>query len=226
MSRRTLAGSGALLLVASLLAAPGAAHAAPSIQPLKPCYVTAGPLETQREGVQVVAAGFTPNSDVDVTVDGTPMPAAKAGMEGTLSFEVAAPYVKRTREFAITLTEQDNPANTTTATAKSTALGVRVKPRTARPSDRIRFKGRGFTEEKPIYAHYSYKGKLRKTVRMAREPRACGGFKARRRQIPVRHPGLGTWTIQFDQSKRFVDPAVTPIVYVRLAIEVRLERRR
>jgi hypothetical protein len=233
MSRATLAGSGALLLVASLLAAPGAAHAAPSIQPLKPCYVTAGPLDNERERVLVVAQGFTSNSNVEVTVDGTALPAAKAGQEGTLEFEVPAPYVERSREFAITLTEQGNPANTATATAMTTALGVGVKPRTARPSDRIRFRGSGFTAltrdftaRKPVYAHYIYEGKVRKTVRMARKPSTCGGFTARRRQIPVRHPGLGIWTIQFDQSKRYVDPAVTPIVYVRLAIRVRLERRR
>jgi hypothetical protein len=231
MSRGTLAGSGALLLAASLLAAPGAAHAAPSIQPLKPCYVTAGPADDERERVLVAAQGFTRNSNVDVTVDGTALPAAKAGPEGTLEFDVPAPYVKRSREFAITLTEQGNPANTATATAMTTALGVGVKPRTARPSDRIRFSGSGFTAltpdftaRKPVYAHYLYKGKLRKTVRMAREPSTCGGFTARRRQIPVRRPGLGIWTIQFDQSKRF--PATTPVVYVRLAIRVRLERRR
>ena len=93
-------------------------------------------------------------------------------------------------------------------TAKSTALGVTVNPASARPSQRVRFKGLGFTQDKPIYAHYIHKGKVRKTVRMARRPRECGGFSARRRQIPIKNPRLGRWTVQFDQYKRFVDPNV------------------
>ena len=66
---------------------------------------------------------------------------------------------------------------------------------------------------------------LRKTVRMARRPRGdCGGFRKRRRQIPIDNPGLGEWTIQFDQSRRLKDPAVEPIVFVRLGILIRLVR--
>jgi hypothetical protein len=223
MSPRILAGSAALVIS---LAVPAAAQAVPTIQPLKPCYVTAGPEVTQREGVQIAAQGFSPNSDVAVTVAGVAQPDAKAGPSGELLFEVAAPFVKRgSEEFTITLTEIANPVNTVSATARTTALGVSVKPKRSAPSDRIRFKGSGFTEDKAIFAHYVYKGKVRKTVRMAREPRDCGGFRVRKRQIPIRKPGLGTWTIQFDQSRKFVDPATTPIVFVRLAIRLTLAPR-
>jgi hypothetical protein len=229
MSARTLAGIGALLIA---LAAPAAAQAVPTIAPLKPCYVTAdtdvGP---QSEGVQISATGFTPNSKVDLALDGVPYPAGNGLQTGpagelTLLEPIPAPFVQRgSRTFTITLTEQGNPANTVSATAKSTALGVAVKPKRSAPSDKVRFKGLGFTEERPIFAHYIYKGKVRKTVRMARRPRECGGFRVRRRQIAVRNPGLGVWTIQFDQSRRFVDPAVTPIVFVWLKIRVTLEPR-
>jgi hypothetical protein len=227
MSPRTLAGSCALALA---LAAPSAAQAAPTIAPLKPCYVTAKTHEgRQREPMQITAAGFTPNASVDLTIDGKPVKDGtnlQADEHGNLQLPaIPAPFVRRgTRTFTVALTEVNNPANTVSATARSTALGVSVKPEEARPSERIRFKGKGFTEERAIYAHYHYKGKLRKTVRMARKPGACGGFEVRRRQIPVRRPGLGLWTIQFDQSKDFVDPDVTPIVFVRLAIRIRLVR--
>jgi len=229
MARRTLAAGGTLVIA---LAAPAAAHAVPVIQPLKPCYVTAdtaaGP---QSEGMNIVASGFTPNATVDLTVDGAPYEGGdnlQANQLGELPIPpVPAPFVeKRSRTFTITLTEEANPANTVSTTIKSTALGVGVKPKEAKPSDRIRFKGSGFTDAAPIWAHYIYKGKVRKTVRMARKPRACGGFKKRARQIPVRRPRLGLWTIQFDQSKQFVDPATTPIVFVRLAIRIRLVRPR
>jgi len=228
MATRMYAGAGALAVA---LIAPAAAHAAPTIEPLKPCYVTAattaGP---QSEGMQIVAAGFSPNASVNLTIDGEAYPGGEnlqADADGVLPIDpIPAPFVERgTREFTLTLTEVENPANTVSTTTQSTALGVKLRPKEARPSDLIRFKGGGFTEDKPIWAHYVYKGKVRKTVRMARKPRGgCGGFKARRRQIPVEKPGLGNWTIQFDQSRRFKDPAVEPIVFVRLGIRIRLVR--
>ena len=179
----------------------------------------------------ILAGGFSPNASVDLTVDGEPYPGGaglQADADGVLPVPPDPRAVRREaarREFTVTLTEQGNPANTVSTTTKSTALGVKLKPNEARPSDRIRFKGSGFTDDKPIWAHYVYKGKVRKTVRMARKPRGgCGGFEARRRQIPVDEPGLGNWTIQFDQSKRFKDPALEPIVFVRLGIRIRLVR--
>jgi hypothetical protein len=231
MSPRILAGSSALLIA---LAAPAGATAQappPTIQPLKTCYVTAATAQgPQSEGVQITAAGFTPNSKVNLSLDGAPFPGGdnlQTDPTGTLPIDpVPAPFVESgSRDFTITLTEVNNPANTVSATAKSTALGVTVTPSEARPSQRIRFRGLGFTEPKPIYAHYIHKGKVRKTVRMARRPRTCGGFSARRRQIPIKNPGLGKWILQFDQKKRFVDPARKAIVYVRLGITLRLVPR-
>jgi hypothetical protein len=229
MASRTLPVVGVLI---TALAAPAAAHAAPVIAPLKPCYVTA---ETsageQSEGMNILASGFTPNSSVDLTIDGQ-APAGGTGLQSGAQGELPiagfpAPFVPRgSRPFTLTLTEAGNPANTVSTTSKSTALGVKLKPKEARPSRRIRFKGSGFTEPKPIFAHYVHKGKLRKTVRMARRPRGdCGGFRKRSRQIPVRDPGLGSWIIQFDQSRRFIrDPVAEPIVFVRLEILIRLVR--
>src|SRR5215208_1653940 len=165
MSPRTLAGSGALLIA---LAAPAAAQALPTIGPLKPCYVTAAtPSGPQSEGVQITAAGFTPNSTVTLTIDGATLPGSEGLQTDTagnlnLSQLVPAPFVASgSRSFTITLTEDGNPANTVSVTAR---------PQQAPPSDLVRFKGLGFTEDKAIYAHYIYKGKVRKTVRMARTP--------------------------------------------------------
>jgi len=228
MLRRSHAGAGALLLA---LGIPAAAHAVPTLQPLKPCYVTAqtanGP---QSEGVHVTAAGFTPNSKVDLTIDGAKIPGG-SGLQvdaaGALPIPpVPAPFVTAgSRPFTVTLTEQGNPASTVSATAKSTALGVTVDPSSAAPSAKVRFEGLGFTADGPIYAHYLRKGKLRKTVRMARAPIDCGGFSTRRRQIPIKDPHLGRWIVQFDQSKKLVDPTAAAIVYVRLGIRVRLVPR-
>ena len=230
MSSRSLALSGALL-VAVLV--PASAQAA-VINPLKPCYVTAGTAAApQAEGVEISASGFTPNSKVDLAIDGTPVPNG-AGLQtdptGALNAlpPVPAPFIpKGTRDFTVTLTEQGNPANVGTATAKTTALAVSVKPEKARPSKRIRFKGAGFTDDKPVYAHYVYKNKVRKTVRMARKHRHLrrpGASSAR--QIPVEDPGTGLWTVQFDQSKKYHAPGSPKLtgVYVRLQIRVAFVR--
>ena len=227
MSSRTIAVSGALLIA---VLAPAGAQAA-TIQPLKPCYVTAGTAaEPQAEGVELVASGFTPNSKVDLTIDGQPFPNGQGlqtdptGALGGLP-PVPAPFIaKGSRDFTVTLTEQGNPASTATATAKTTALNVSVKPRQARPSRRIRFRGSGFTADKGVYAHYVYKNKVRKTVRLARRTGECGSWEKRARQIPVEDPGTGLWTVQFDQSKKYIDPTKGTLtgVFVRLRIRVSL----
>jgi hypothetical protein len=209
MSLRTPAVAGALTIG---LLVPAGAEAA-TISPLKPCYVTANtPAGPQSEGVAISAAGFVPNSTVALTIDGQLVPGGEAlqtDPTGSLTLspdQVRAPFIPEgSREFSVTLTQTDNPANTATATARTTALGVTVKPRRARPSQRIRFKGSGFTGTKPVYAHYVYKGKVRKTVRLARDTSPCGGWSVRRPQIPVGDPKPGNWIVQFDQSKRYRD---------------------
>jgi hypothetical protein len=136
MATRTFAGAGALAVA---LAAPGAAQAAPVMAPLKPCYVTAassaGP---QQEGMNIQASGFSPNASVALTIDGQPYEggsALQANQDGVLPVgAIPAPFVERgTREYTVTLTEVGNPANTVSTTTKSTALGVKLKPKEARP---------------------------------------------------------------------------------------------
>jgi hypothetical protein len=227
MSLRTLAVSGALLIV---LAVPAGARAA-TIDPLQPCYVTAATTSgPQSQSVFVRAAGFAANSKVDLTIDGAAVEGGtglQTDANGTLGAQsavsVPAPFIPSgTRDFTVTLTEETNPANTVTATAKTTALGVEVKPRSAKPSKRIRFTGLGFIANKNVYAHYVYKGKVRKTVKMAKPQAPCGSWTSHRRQIPIANPKTGAWFVQFDQLKKYVDPSkhAPKSVYVRLKIVV------
>jgi hypothetical protein len=234
MSARTPAVTGALLIA---LLVPASAEAAPAIEPLKPCYVGAvTPSGPQTEGIVIRAAGFAPNSTVKLAIDGQPVAGGEAlqtDQLGNLNLPnpVPAPFATNgTREFPLTLTEVNNETSTVTVTSKTTQLGVSVKPRRARPSQRIRFKGNGFTGDKPVYAHYVLKNKIRKTVRMARKTGTCGSWSARKPQIPVNEPKPGTWIVQFDQSKRYIDAAKPgsglDSVFVRLEISVTLVRQR
>ena len=222
----------------TLLLVPAAAEAVPTLEPLKPCYVTArvGPGEAGKQGEPVMlrAVGFTPDSRVTLsTALGAapfpPTPDLQVNSLGELVVpEFPAPFVgSGTETFTVNLTEQGNPANTVTASAQTSALGVSVKPQQARPSQKIRFKGLGFTADKPVYAHYTHRGKERKRIRLVNRPGTCGAWNVRRPQFPMDSPDQGRWVIQFDQSKRYVNGTTGRLasVFVRLQIDVKLVPR-
>ena len=232
-ARRPAAACGALL---AALAVPAAAEAASFTAPLKPCYVTAGTqAKPQTEGFPVAGTGFGTNSTVSLAIDGTPVPnggALQADAAGNVVLPdtlVPSPWIRAgQRDFTITLTDNVVPGVVATATSKVTALAVNVKPRVAKPSDKVRFTGSGFTGAAPVYAHYVHGGKLKKTVRMAGKPGVCGTWSAKRKQIPVRRAKTGRWIVQFDQAHRYRSGIKGGVngVYVRLSIDVRIKRER
>ncbi len=72
----------------------------------------------------------------------------------------------------------------------------------------------------PIYAHYVFAGKARRTVRLGMPTGECGRFSVKRRQFPFKtSPRAGVWTIQFDQVK-----AYDPKAAVRFSLTVRVSR--
>jgi hypothetical protein len=208
----------ATLLATGALAAPAAAA---QLQPLKPCYVSAGEEDANREGIAVRGSGFTPLAEVDIYVDTTWITSGFADPNGEISAEVPAPYQPEgERPISVTAVERANPANAASMPSRVTALAVTLRPREARPSRRVRYRGRGFTSGGRVYAHYLFGGEVRKTRRLARRTfGACGKFSVRRRQLPIRSPRTGEWTVQIDQRRRYrEDPGTN---WVRLLIRVR-----
>jgi hypothetical protein len=205
--------------LAALTAAP--ASAAPTLEPLNPCYVAA--TESQREFVTVKGRGFTPLETVDVYLDNILQPdAPPANYDTTIEGSIQAPFIEEgQRVFSLRLTERDNAFNTVTATAKVTRLSVEQKPERARTKDRVRFRGRGFMEPGHVYAHYVFAGKSRRTVRMGMPRGDCGVFSVRRRQFPFKKsPRVGEWTIWFDQV-----PHYDPQAAVRVPLTIRVRPR-
>jgi hypothetical protein len=220
---RLFALSALLFLVA---AAPAAADPALS-KPLKPCYVSDGPEPNQRETVHLEAGGFTPAGHVTLLLDnqfvtddaGNPL-VGQADAKGTVRAQIPAPFQGLgERPFSVQLREMENTLHVLTAGASVTNLSVTLRPKRARPSRKVRFRGRGFTENAPIWGHYLYGGKVRKTIRLARRPAGlCGVFHAKRRQIPVRDPAVGKWTLQVDQRRRYTPrPPIAQTVIIRVA---------
>jgi len=207
----------------ALLALPASAAAAPTLAPLEPCYAAVSPDEGGTESVAVTGTGFTPNATVDVRVDGElKFTGVRIDEAGELSGSLAAPYVDAGRRaFTVQVTEPANPAQTVTAQALVTHLGVDVRPASARPSSRVRFKGSGFMGDGAVYAHYLRKGKARRTVRLTkRTTGACGNFSVRRRQFPF-SPSTGRWIIQIDQHKRYRARPTSAFLRLRVDVELR-----
>src|SRR3954470_17538892 len=191
----------ALTALAGVLAPAASAHAV-TLQPLKPCYVSAGREDDAREQISIMAQGFTPNTVASVAIDGAElMDNAQVDPLGNVAGSIAAPFQARgQRPFTLSLTQNDNAANTISAQSLVTALDVTVKPANARPSSRVRFRGRGFTGGPSVYGHYLRNGRLRKTVLLASTSGPCGTFDVRRRQRAVKHPHRGRWILQIDQD--------------------------
>jgi hypothetical protein len=207
-----------LIAVAAALLAPQAAQAA-TIEPLKPCYRSVD--ATSRENVRVQAGGFTPGAKADVSIDGAVLADDVTVLaDGTVSGEVTAPYQESgERPFTLTVTETDRPSNTVSAASRVTALAMRLKPRKAKPSKKVRFIGRGFTDGTMVYGHYVRAGSLRKTVELGPPQGPCGTIDVKRRQIPIRRPKTGRWRLQVDNQPVYsTRPAG---VLVRLVITVR-----
>src|SRR5918997_1777449 len=196
MTIRLIALTGLLMAVAS---AP--AVAAPSLEPLKACYVSAGEADERREGVVLRGSGFTPNAALRVYIDGLLVMEGQSDVVGGLAATVKAPFLSAgEREFGVTVVERDNPVNAADSMSRVTALSVTLRPREARPSRRVQFRGRGFTGAGPVYAHYVFGGKLRRTIRLTRS-RA----RAREPQLAVGrvhlYPGAGR-VVALQQAER------------------------
>jgi hypothetical protein len=214
----------ATVLLVLALAAP--ASAAPKMASLHPCYASDGPAPAQRETISVLASGFTPAAHVDLYIDGQLQFSGRADISGAAAAKIPAPFQSiGQRPFTLTLQEQENTANFVTATSLVTNLSVTLRPKRARPSRKVRFSGRGFTNDAPVWGHYLLHGKVRKTVRLARRPvQPCGIFHAKRRQIPVHHPATGTWLLQVDQQRRYSPRPASNLqpVTIRVAETVKL----
>jgi hypothetical protein len=197
--------------LATLALAPATAQAA-ALAPLKPCYIsvtqrTPGQQpQITREALDLAGNGFSPGALVDISFNNQIDRTIQADAAGNLPAQVLQSPYQASGQGAFTLTaaEHGNPANTVSLPSRTTALTLSLKPKKARPSKRIRFKGQGFTAQTAVWAHYLYKGKVRKTVRLVRRiDNPCGLFSVKRKQIPIKHPKLGRWRLQVDQQRKY-----------------------
>ena len=208
--------------LAALSAVPAFAQNPPFLDSIKPCYVAAN--ETQREFVAISGHNFTPFAYVDILVDEVVQPVTdnqpQVNYDNSIAGSVFAPFIEEgQRSFTVRVREQERPAMTAFATTKVTRLSVEQVPRSATTGQRVRFRGRGFTDlTRPIYMHYVFGGKSKKTIQVGFPTRDCGLFSVRRKQFPFKKsPQRGVWTIQFDQAPRY-DPKASPRVPLTIKV--------
>ena len=204
----------ATLVCLGLVAAPASAA---TVEDLKPCYVSAGQAEGEREAIVIRGTDFAQMSTVEVLFDGVLMGSAPTGSIGEFEIRLPAPFqAKGERALAVAVRDAATQVDKTT---RVTNLAMTLKPKRASPRRRVRFRGRGFTLAAPVFAHYLFGGIEQKTVRLARlSTTPCGTFTVKRRLIPVENARTGRWIMQVDQKREY-SPEPDP-VWVRRPIDV------
>jgi hypothetical protein len=206
----------ATVLCLALTASPAAAA---TVEDLKPCYVPAGPADAERETITVRGENFAQVSTVEVLFDGVVVGSALTGSVGEFQILLPAPF-QAAGARPLTVTVRDPAGNEVPKSTRVTDLAMSIKPRSVNSAaKRVRFRGRGFTLQAPIFAHYLFKGEEQRTVRFARSSAGpCGTFSVKRRLIPIDDARMGRWVVQVDQRREY-SPTPDP-VWVRRPIDV------
>ena len=193
----------AVAIVTVTLAAPAAASAATlTVDPVRPCYL-------ERDLVQLLAEGYTPNGMVDFTRDGRLIESLQANAAGTIQGNLTLPgLLMGQRPLTYVATDQADPARTAQVSLLTTAVDVRVGPRNGPPNRRLRIRARGFRGGKTLWAHVRRvkergSGPVRaRTVRIGRVRPDCWTTNTRRRLFR-RGTAPGRYRVQFDTFRRY-----------------------
>jgi hypothetical protein len=208
VSRRFLAVSSAAALAAASDA--GAASAAPTIATKIPCVANLGIGGALT--VPVTGSGFSPNGVVALSTSTASESAPKqlasvrADASGNISSRVDPPafHTGSTVDQSFTLNAVDsaNPANTATSTFRQVRFGFDTRPSTGRPARRVTYTARGFLPGKAVYAHFRFRGKTRRDVRVGIARSPCGIASRKMRLLPTK-TRFGTWTVYMDQAPTY-----------------------
>jgi len=164
-----------------------------------PCYLENAPISAS-------GTGFTAGGPVNFSFDGQLSASGNADPAGNVAQPLTAPILPGTtlqHTFNLAAQDQTNPAAAATAPVTVTKLAATVKPQRAKPTRRVRFGIHGMAPGRTVWLHYVFHGKQRARVRMGKAKAPCGALTVRKRFFPIRRPAVGTWTFQFDESKRY-----------------------
>ena len=209
VSRRVLAASSAAALAAAT-GDTGAASAAPTIASKLPCVANLGIGGALT--LPLTGTGFSPNGVVALSTSTASSPAPKdltsvsADANGNIETRVDPPAFRSTstlqQSFNLIAIDAVNPANTATSTFRQVRFGFDAKPDTGRPARRVTYTARGFLPGKAVYAHFRFRGRTRRDVKIGVAGGACGIVSKKMRLLPAQ-TRFGTWTIFMDQAPTY-----------------------
>jgi hypothetical protein len=208
----------AVAIASVALAAPATVSAATlTVDPVRSCYL-------EQDRVFLVAEGYTPNGMVDFTREGNLVATLQADAAGQLQGTLRLPgLIMGQSPLTYVATDQSNPALTAQVSLLTTAVDVRVSPKSGPPNRRLRIRARGFRGGSTLWAHVRRVkrrggGPVRtRTVRIGRVRGPCWTANVRRRLFR-RNTGAGRYRVQFDTFRRYKPER--KIEYDELSVEI------
>lgn len=211
---RIVAGGG--IVTAAVACALGTTAAAPALANGHGTLTVKGACFVDQPGqrpapIRVSGSGWNANATLDLDstdADGSLFGMVKVGANGTFSGTIPGTLIDTTERQVETLAlKAKDPM--TESTAKSgkfqvAALGVSTKPSfPSKPGQKVTFMFAGFSHGKTVYAHYVLHGKPVATRSFGKAKGACGTLTARGSYFPTKNPKGGTYTVQYDTSKKY-----------------------
>lgn len=157
-------------------------------------------------------SGFTPERSVTVAYEGlstTYFPNSSGAFAGE---EITAPEYDSLAPKTLTFTATDNinAANTASVSVETAKFGSNL-PVNGKPNKVVTWQFAGFLNSAPIYGHYLYERKLKRTVRFGTGQGGCGTLTKRAVRFPIKKPkNFGTWEIRIDSNAKYV-PSAEPL---------------
>jgi hypothetical protein len=186
----------AVVVAIAALAAPSAAHAAPSLitKPAKACYRSG-------ETVHFIGDGFTQNGSVNLTRNGTFVSPINTDVNGRFDAGLRLLQDQSRQERTYTAADSSNSGLSASVAVMVSTVGVALSPETGPVSRRFRIRARGFTTGRTLWAHVIHK-RSKRHLRIGRLKGACHDLSGRRRLLP-RNARFGRHRIQFDTFRHY-----------------------
>ena len=179
---------------AALAAAAPAQAATLALGGSKSCY-RAG------DTLTVNGAGFTPNGQASVTLEGRSLGTVPTDPAGNFSTPLTIGVLEGIGNRLLVATDALNPANVGQAQFLGSSLDVTVRPKNGAAGRKLRVKASGFTTGKRLYAHIIRK-RYKRNVFVGKLKGPCRTLKLRKRVLPPGTP-TGVYTVQFDTKRRY-----------------------
>lgn len=202
----------ALLALLATLVLPASAQGAALVT--QPCSASVAGQKT----IPIQGSGFAPNSFVRLFTDGQSFSGVQTDANGAFADVFFAPSFRsfETTQQTFQLTADDGKGGLAPATPLTvTRVGAKL-PNRSRPGRRVRMRVFGFAPGATVYLHVRRGGRTRGTFRIGRSSAPCGTASRRLRYMPLRRYSSGTYTYEFQQSRRF--DRTKPRVQLRISI--------